>query len=324
MKTGHRSGIGTPAWPSLPTWSARIPFPGIPARVLRGHSVLGRDLWRAWLLWWPLPTLLLLLLPGAPGTSFWLVAFFTLVLLYPATLAASRIAGRRAGAVGGAAFFGLFALRLVLPVPSPTVQPAILERRFDLPTQLARHTIRLPLDSPTWKELWTRTPEPQAYLYFLISTRPGVQDPALIVRLADHELGYLSLQTRLQAPASTEPATTDQRHWHRLPVARNDLEKQSLLRVTVQPGPAFVSGAAGIDGTYSYRPTNGPSPSDFFDGERWTADPRELLPDAPGLFGAPSQPYRHPTSGAATTPLRYFVELRLIDPSTRRILSAYY
>lgn len=321
--------MGAPAWPSLPTWGASIPFPRLSTRLLREHavrehSVRGRDPWRAWLILWPLPTLLLLLLPGAAGTSFWLVAFFTLTLLYPATLATSRILGLRAGAYSGAVIFGLFALRLVLPVPSPAVQPAILERRFDLPTQLARHTIRLPLESPAWNDLWTRTPEPQAYLYFLISTRPGVQDPALVVRLADRELGALSLQTRLRAPASTEPGTIDQRHWHRLPVARSDLEGQSLLRVTVQPGPAFVPGAAGLDGTYSYRPTNGSSASDFFDGERWTADPPDLLPDAPGLFGAPSQPYRHSAPGAATVPLRYFVELRLIDPSTRRILSAYY
>lgn len=296
----------------------------LPRRLAAARLWQGREPWRAWLFLWPLPTLLLLLLPGASGTSFWLVAFFTLILLYPATLAISRILGRRAGAMVGGVFFSLFALRLVLPVPSPTVQPAILERRFDLPTQQARHTIRLPLESPAWKALWTRTPEPQAYLYVLISTRPGVQDPALVVRLADRELGSLSLQTRLRAPASTEPATIDQRHWHRLPVTRSDLEKQSLLRVTVQPGPAFVAGAAGVDGTYSYRPTNGPSPSDFFDGERWTADPRELLPDAPGPFGAPSRPYLHLAPGAAPTPLRYFIELRLIDPMTRRILSAYY
>ncbi len=330
MKTGYSTRLGTGAWRPATSWHSHTPrlLAALRAHLSRGSNPprpsLARDPRRLWLLLWPLPTLLLLALSGAAGPSFWPVTFFTMVLLYPATLVTARLFGPRAGAAAGAVLAGLLALRLFVPPPAPAVQPATLERRFNLPTQQARHTIRLPLIDPGWQHLWSRTPEPEAYLYFLVATRAGVVDPSLTVLLGDGELGGLSPRTRLTPPKSAETGARDEQHWHRLPLSRRQLEGQPLLRVTVQPGPGFTPGGAGLGGGYSYHPTMGPTPSEYFDGERWTTDPRLMLPDIPNIYGAPSRPYPHPAAGAPIDPVRYFIELRLIDPQTRKLLAVYY
>ena len=55
-------------------------------------------------------------------------------------------------------------------------------------------------------------------------------------------------------------------------------------------------------------------PSAFFDGARWAAEPEALLKPLPGQARGVQ----------LDKPMRYFVELRLIDAETRRIVAALY
>jgi hypothetical protein len=237
-----------------------------------------------------------------------LPAFLTLVLLWPATLAAGRIAGERAGAVGGLLLAGLFWLQAILPHPVPEVQHSNLEKRLESPAQSVRHVMRLPLGSPSWRSRWAATPPPEAYLYVMLSVAQGTSSPALGVQIGGQPVGELTASTWARGGPQEGAAGSG---WHRIRLSREALERDPLLEVTVAPtGPeSFTPGAVGLIGGYSLRPTVRPAPSAFFDGERWSTEPKVLFPAWPdGVSGA----------------VRYYVELRLIHPTSRRLIGTYY
>jgi hypothetical protein len=269
-------------------------------------------LWRQWWPAWPLPALALLVL-GRRGDETVLVAFFSLILLWPLTLAVGRVAGQRAGAAAGAAAALLLAVQVVLPAPVQRIQPVALERRFAHPGEIARHTIRLPSAGHEWQTLWARTPSPEAYVYVQLVREKGASEPGLVVRLNGVDLGPLTAATTVGEP-QVPFGWQDEQVWHRLPVSRPQLEADPLVEIAVAPRPDAppAPGTVGLVGGHSYRPTVPPAPSALFDGTSWSTDPSILLPRPPGA--------RWDT----TSPVRYFVELRLVEPGSRHVLAMYY
>ena len=269
---------------------------------------MGRPDWGLLSTWlWPIPALAAVFAAFWGSPTAWIVAFFSLVLLWPATLAARRIAGPAAGVIGGGICTTLLAALLVLPPPAIRTQPTSLVRRLSAPNEALRHTFRLPVTSRSWTALWSQSPQPVAYLYLWVNSHASAQDPGLVVRLGDQELGRLTLDT-LAPPQRRIPRDLA---WHRLPVSRQQLEATPLLHVTVALDPAsrLEPGVAGLEGGYSFAPTYPPSPSSFFDGERWTTDPHVVLPGHPPGFDGP---------------VRYYIELRIFEPGTGRALAIYY
>lgn len=268
----------------------------------------GRDCWRLALLGWPLAALLAIAIAHGGRRTALLPAFLTLVLLWPATLAAGRIAGERAGAAGGLLLAGLFWLQAILPHPVPEVQHSMVEKRLESPAQSVRHVIRLPLGSPSWRSRWAATPPPEAYLYVMLSVAEGTRSPALGVQIEGQPVGELTATTWARGGPQEGAGGSG---WHRIRLSREALERDPLLEVTVAPvsPESFTPGAVGFIGGYSLRPTVRPAPSAFFDGERWSTEPQVLLPAWPdGVSGA----------------VRYYVELRLIHPLSRRLIGTYY
>ena len=268
---------------------------------------------RLWSLAWPAAPLVLVALFGRNERATWPIVFFTLTLLLPASIAAGRIGGRRWGLGLSAVFAGLLALQIVLPPPIPNRQAATLERRFSERTQAARHVITPPVASPEWRAMWERAAPVQAYVYVLTVLGAEVVQPSLEVTLNEQALGRLDQRSRVH---DASPAT-ERHEWHRLPLTRSQIEATARLEFRVFPDPAAppAPNAVGLVGGFSYRPTTAGQPSAFFDGALWRTDPASVLPRAPQDAITPPQP---------TDRLRYFVELRLIDTETRRVLAAYY
>jgi hypothetical protein len=290
--------------PELPT-SVRQFFGGARGRRVPFES----HAWTMWAYGWPAPALAVALVAGHGSRTAWLIAFFSLVLLWPATLATGRVAGRRAGAAAGVVCAALLVAPLVAPAPALRLDPLMLERRFDSPQQVARHTLRLPVHERAWAALWSARPESEAYLYFSVLSYNGYAgEPGLTVRLGDRPLGDLTMRTL--APGRGNDGTGDQA-WHRLRVTRQELEAAPLLQVTVAPrGDApVIPGETGLAGGYSFHPTDGPQASAFFDGERWRTEPTAVLAGLPP---------------GATVPVRYYIELRILQSSTRRWIALYY
>ena len=261
---------------------------------------------RLFVLLWPVPALAASFVALDGSRSFWLGGFLTLALLWPVSLAVQRVAGNVAGAIVATLLCGLHVAQLALPPPIANAQPNVLERRFTTPQQAIRHTFRLPLGDVRWESLWARTPPAEAYLYFYVSRDRETVDGALSVTLDGVTLGDLS--SRSAVAGSPE--------WHRLPVTRAQLETARPFTVVVGPSAhaPFVAGALGFGGGFSFRPSAPPTPSAFFDGSAWSSAPEALFPDLAGARDLFPQP----------GPQRFFVELRFIDPATRRFLGVYY
>jgi hypothetical protein len=229
-----------------------------------------------------------------------LLGFFVVIALWPGVLLVERLAGSRAAFVSAAACTALLLAQAVLPAPQLAREPVWLSRSFDSERQIARHSMALPTDDARWSALWARSPQPEAFLYVALALAEGVDDPALQIRLGGRTLGELDRNAALKGGSP----------WYRLRVARSELQGQPPLEVTIAPRPGTLApGAVRLHGGFSSRSTVVPRPSAFFDGERWLSEPDALLP------GYASQ-------GAG--PARYYVELRLIDPTTRRVLTVYY
>jgi hypothetical protein len=273
----------------------------------------GRAWWRVLLAAWPLAALVAIGIAHGWGRTALLPAFLTVVILWPATLVVGRLAGARAGAVAGVLCAGLLWLQALLPAPSPALQRSLLLRRFDDPRQSVRHVLRPPVGSAAWRDLWSRTPPPDAFLYVMVMTGPGSVDPGLRVQLGGQPLGDLTAET--WAGRGKPGTETGSSGWYRLPVSRAALEQGGLLEVSIAPADpeTFVPGSVGLFGGYSLRPTVPPAPSAFFDGERWSTAPSTLLPDWPSEI-----------KGA----VRFYVELRVLQsrslPGNHRVLAIYY
>lgn len=282
------------------------------------HCPNGSVLARLWIRYWPVLGLLPPLVQGAGGAV--PTAFFVLVLLWPATLLVTRIAGVPAGAVCGGVCVVLLAAQAVLPPPEPAIQPDTLWRRFDHPQQAARHSMRLPVRERDWAAMWARRTEPEAYLYFLLVIHETVRDPALTVWLNDEELGHLSAATEV-AVAAAFP-----QHWHRLPVRRDQLEASEVthVRVALRAAAPPPAGGVGLVGTYSLRPTFGPAASAFFDGRDWSMAPRVVLPELPPPPNRDVVRTLVEKQMSAADPVRYVIELRILDPAAKRWLAVYY
>lgn len=255
---------------------------------------------------WPVPSLAASYVALGGSRSFWLGSYLTLALLWPASIAVWRVAGGYASVGVATVLCALHVLQLVLPAPIANRQPNVLERRFTTPQQAIRHTLRLPVGERQWNELWLRTPTPESYLYFYVTREHESADVALTVALGERPLGELSHRT----------IVASSREWHRLPASRSELEASHPLDIVVAPASAaqFVPGAIGLGGGFSYRPTAPPSPSAFFDGVQWSSEPLDIFPD----LAAAREDFPRPG------PQRFFVEVRFVDPVTRRFLAIFY
>jgi hypothetical protein len=263
---------------------------------------------RAYLYGWPFAAVAVLALAAPAWRGTWLMAFFTFILLWPASLVVARIAGERAGLLTSTLCLGLLLAQVILPPPVFPVDMLVYERPFEHQGQVAQHTLRLPVDDRGWLSLWSRSPEPEAYVYVSIANRRRPEPPPLMVSLNGRELGAFGAGTRA---APQVEADKEERVWHRLRVPRADLEYEADLQIEVRPLPSLVPAAVGVIGGYSYRPTRPPAPSAFFDGTMWSTEPSVMLP-VPGR------------SPALLGPMRYFIELRVVDPVDRRFLAIYY
>ena len=76
-----------------------------------------------------------------------------------------------------------------------------------------------------------------------------------------------------------------------------------------RPEALGAGAVAELMGGFSYKPTKPPRPSAFFNAGIWSSVPGDLLPTYP------SQELR---------PARYYIELRIVHPSSRRLLATYY
>src|SRR5207244_4101925 len=95
---------------------------------------------------------------------------------------------------------------------------------------------RLPIETPAWQRLWTRTPVPAAYLYVAVVTRGETAGASLALSFDGQPLGELADQSRI-APADQTEASGEgsQETWHRLAVPRQLLQGQTAHEVVVEP-----------------------------------------------------------------------------------------
>ena len=255
---------------------------------------------------WPVPVVAGLLVVGGRGP---LLAVVTLALFWPLSLALLTLWGPRPAAGAGLVCSGLLAAQFVLPHPVMQAQRLTLERRFSETDQIARHRIKLP-DSPERRwGLSTRRPPPQPYLYVSIVNRQLGADPPLRVLVGTLDLGRPTRDTRTVAQYRGAESEV---YWHRFAVPIEAIADQQVLDVQVAPDAAagFAPGVVGLMGGYSYRPSM-PTPSAFFDRGEWNSDPVTVLPGEghpPGFHG----------------PVRYHVELRVLDPVTRQFIEILY
>ena len=262
------------------------------------------------LVWsWPLVGLAAFFAFAREGGAAWIVGFFVVVILWPATLTVTRLFGPAAGGAAAGVCTALLLAQLVLPPPTLRLEPTQLVRPFEDERQIARHTLRLPQDTPGWLAAWRRDPEPRAYLYVSLELRPDRGDTGLDLYVGETLLGALDGAARLSALRPADAAPANDPAWYRLHVGRPLLDRSPVLEVFVRPraGGLSPAGRVGISGGHSFRPTNPPEPSAFFDGTTWSTKPQVLLPG-------------YPTESAA----RYFIELRLVDESSGRLVAAYY
>lgn len=256
---------------------------------------------------WPVPVVAGLLVVGGRGPLF---AVVTLALFWPLSLAFLTLWGPRPAAGAGLVCSALLAAQFFLPPPVIQAQRVTLERRFSESDQIARHRIKLPDSAESRWGLSTRRPPPQPYLYVSIVNRLLGADPPLRVSVGALDLGRATRQTRTVAQYRGAESEV---YWHRFPLPIEALVGHQVLDVQVTPDTAagFAPGAVGLMGGYSYRPSLPPSPSAFFDRGVWHLDSITVLPGEghpPGFLG----------------PVRYHVELRVLDPVTRQFVEILY
>lgn len=268
----------------------------------------------AWALVWPLPALALIVLTEGNVRAEWTLSFFTLTLLWPASLAARRIGGSRAAAALGSTFAVLLSLQALLPDRPPDVQPAVLERRFDTLEEAVRHVIHPEAASGEWRQVQSRSATAEAWVYVLTVLASGVGQPHLTLSLNERPIARLDSSTRLRRETSSQ----NERHeWHRVQLDQEVVTSGAPLEFVLGPAAdaSFVPGAVGIVGGFNYRPSSGPNSSALFDGTRWISDPAALLPTLPTGESLATQ---------TSARMRYFIELRLVDLVSRRIIAAFY
>jgi hypothetical protein len=239
------------------------------------------------------------------GPAIWPWAFFVLVIAAPAALAVHRVFGPGPGSLAAGIAGLLLAAQTVLPPPQLRQEPALLARPFENERQLARHSLRLPAED--LEAIWRRTPEPRAYLYVALRLEPDRADSGLVIRVGESAPANLDGAARLsplrEAAASVETA------WYRIALDRALVGGRSPLSVVVAPrgGPWPATAGVSLLGGFSFRPTDPPAPSAFFDGAAWSIEASALFPGYSGH-----------------APVRYYVELRLVDPETGHLLAIYY
>jgi hypothetical protein len=235
----------------------------------------------------------------------WMVAFSWVAPLLPVSLAIGRIFGPVAGTWAHAVSAMLIALQLVLPPPQLNVGPLAVARPL-AGGQRVRQAVRLPLGTAGWTRLWSRDPQPEAYIYVNVLVPPGTSDPRLALQLNGRPFASLEAQTLLPKTPSDEANV-----WHRIHVSRADLEAAPILEtvITARPDGAAFPGRVGVLGGFSFRPSAPVPPPAFSSGSTWETDPNALFEGV------------HLPSG---TPVRYYVDVRLIDSKTRDIIATYY
>jgi hypothetical protein len=266
---------------------------------------------------WPIPAIAAVLVAGGFGPVAWMVVLLTLLALWPASLVSGMVFGDRAGVAASGLAMTLVLGRALLPIPTPVLQPVVLDQRFTRIDQAARHTIRLPLGTAFWDALWDTPsqPQPQASLWFFIASDASLSR-RLQVSVGDAPLGFID-----RASAAPEMAwdVFGRRDWHRLWVTRTELEARETLEVVVRPD-RFSSppdGQIGLLGGFALRPTAGAQPSAFYDGRGWSGAPE-------ALFDLSLPRSRAAGSVRPVDAYRYFVELRITHAETGRILAIYY
>ena len=174
--------------------------------------------------------------------------------------------------------------------------------------------MRLPVDTAQWEHLWSSHPKLQAYVYVMVATDDTVESPMLLAKIGERDFRTIDVESQVVRAGGTNGSS---RYWHRLPISREQLEVAKDFVITISPQAAYQSmpGRVGLAGGYSYRPTVPGTPSELLVGDRWTTDPHLLLPILPAdAASRPSDP----------GPVRYFIELRLIDTDTGLIKAIYY
>ena len=261
---------------------------------------------------WPIPVLALVALLAWGSRSLWPTIFFTLTLLWPMSLTARRIGGARWGNAFGMTFSALLVLQAVLPLPLPDRPPATLERRFSSLDEAMRHIIA-PQASAEWRRLRERSAATEVWVYVMTVLDDTAAHPQLSLAAGERHIGTLDASARL---TPGQPPAVDRHEWYRVRLDPDLLRLDAPIELVVRPDASapFTPGSVGLVGGFSYRPTNPPTPSAFFDGARWATEPESLL----------SPPAGEARDAQLDKPMRYFVELRLIDPETRRIIAALY
>ena len=273
------------------------------------QSLPARGAWGRRLLYaWPLGAVGIALLGSGSASAAWLIAFTWIAALLPVALVIGRVFGVTAGTLAHSVSAFLVIAQVVLPAPALSVGPQGLTRAFASPDQMVRHRIGLPPGQTAWGALIAGGPEPEAYVYVAIAPQPGIPAPPLAVTLGSTRLGILTRTSLLPGVGDDETIM-----WHRLRVPGTVLRSHpdaSPLEIVIAPETdgGFSPASVAVAGGFSFRPSVAEGASAFFDGSAWRTEESALFDGVPEGAGR----------------LRYYIELRLVDSMTRRLLGTYY
>jgi len=257
---------------------------------------------------WPLGAVGLAFLTSGSAAAAWLIAFTWIAALLPVVLVIGRVFGATAGTLAHGASALLIVAQVLLPAPDLSVGPLSLTRSFTSPDQMVRHRIGLPAGQTSWEALLAGVPEPEAYIYVAIAPQPEVPAIPLAVTSGATRLGTLTRASLVPGVSDSETIM-----WHRLRLPATVLHSQpdaSPLEIVITPETdgSFTPASVAAVGGFSFRPGVADGASAFFDGSAWQTAGAALFEGVPESAGR----------------LRYYVELRLVDPETRRLRGVYY
>lgn len=188
---------------------------------------------------------------------------FFFITLLGGIVAAAGLLGPRAQLAAALLLLSLVATQRLVERPLAIPPSSQWTTPLAGPSQVVRHTVRLPTGDPAWPRLWTRA---VGAAVFVCARGPLIPEDGLLLHLGDEPVARLTQEQAFGA--RPQPTSIG---FYRLPVSRTLLERHSEAVFTLRRAPGSTPRPIDICGTFSYRPTAGPNSSAFFDGATWTS-----------------------------------------------------